>query len=175
MNFVYVAASIDGYIATPDGSVDWLEYPNPERSDFGFADFVEGIDAIVLGRNTFEKVLSFDAWPYHKPVYVVSRTLSAVPEHLTGRVQIIDGDPQSIVDLLAECGHVDLYIDGGRLIQSFLEDDLIDRMIITRIPIVLGQGIPLFGSQGSTLRFTLESSEVLIGQLVMSRYVRDRT
>jgi len=88
--YVYVATSLDGFIAASDGGLDWLmETPNPEQSDYGFAEFMSGIDAIVMGRNTFETVLTFGDWPYSKPVFVLSRTLDEVPEGLRDRVEVV--------------------------------------------------------------------------------------
>ena len=174
-NYVYVATSIDGYIAKKDGSVDWLaDYPNPDASDFGFAEFMAGMDVVVMGRNTFEKVLTFGQWPYEKPVCVLSRTLRGVPDQLVGKAEIVEGAPVSIVERLNARGHQNIYVDGGRVIQSFLSHDLIDEMVITRVPMVLGNGVPLFGTTDSSLKFTLTGSEVLIGQLVMSKYSRVR-
>ena len=78
--YVYIAQSLDGYIAGPNGELDWLyEVENPDDSDFGYAEFIDQVDALVMGRNTFEMVLSFDVWPYTKPVYVASSTLESVP------------------------------------------------------------------------------------------------
>jgi dihydrofolate reductase len=173
--YVYVASSLDGFIAGPDGDLDWLmELPNPDQSDFGFAEFMRGIDAVVMGRNTFEAVLSFDSWPYSKPVFVLSSTLRAVPERLTGKAEIVGGDLKSLVSELSERGYSDLYVDGGRVIQSFLELDLVDEMIITRVPILLGDGIPLFGRLTQRLEFAHKRTEVLNEMLSKSYYTRVR-
>jgi dihydrofolate reductase len=173
--FVYVATSLDGFIAAPDGSVDWLmEVPNPDGSDFGFSEFMQGVDALVMGRNTFETVLGFGAWPYDKPVFVLSETLSEVPEHLAGRAEIVQGPLDALLRRLEERGLRNLYVDGGRVIQGFLAEDLVDELIITRVPIVLGEGIPLFGHSARRLRFDHRNTEVLAGTLVKSRYARVR-
>jgi len=172
---VYVATSLDGFIAGPNGELDWLmEIPNPEQSDHGFADFMAGIDAIVVGRNTFQSLLTFDAWSYHMPVFVLSNTLDEVPETLRGKAEIVSGDPESVVDQLAKRGRTNLYIDGGRVIQSFLERDLIDEMIITRVPVLLGDGIPLFGRTKQRLEFKTWRTEELGQGLVKSCYARAR-
>ncbi len=174
-NHVYCATSMDGYIATEDGGLDWLmNVPNPDQSDFGFSEFISGIDAMVMGRRTFEKVLGFGSWPYEKPVFVLSHTLTAVPEKLEGKVEIISGEPRSIVGTLHDRGFNDLYIDGGETVQSFLEQDLIDRMIITTVPVVLGSGIRLFGRLEDELNFLLEKTEVLNNHLVKNHYIRIR-
>ena len=83
-NYVYIATSLDGFIATVDGGIDWLnDVPNPDKSDYGYAEFMNGIAALVMGRRTFEKVLTFDAWPYDKPVFVLSNSLTELPENMT--------------------------------------------------------------------------------------------
>jgi dihydrofolate reductase len=174
-NYVYIATSLDGFIATSDGGLDWLdEIPNPEKSDFGYAEFMSGIDAIVMGRNTFEKVLTFDFWPYDKPAFVLSISKVDVPKELEGKAKSISGTPKELVDQLKELGHQNLYIDGGITIQGFLEADLIDEMVITRVPVLLGNGIPLFGTLTQRLYFSHEMTEVLNEMLTKSRYVRIR-
>jgi dihydrofolate reductase len=175
-NYVYIAISLDGFIATSDGGLDWLfEIPNPEQSDFGYEEFVSGIDAIVMGRNTFKKVLTFDTWPYDKPVFVLSNTLVGVPVNVADKVEIVNGGVRVLVGQLNKRGYRNLYVDGGSVIQSFLEEDLIDEMIITRVPILLGDGIPLFGKLTRSLKFNHKKTETLNDTLVMSYYTRIRT
>lgn len=172
-NMIYIAASLDNYIAGPGGSLDWLnEIPNPEQSDFGFGEFLQRVDAIVMGRNTFETVLGFEPWPYQKPVFVLSRTLAGLPEKVAGKAELIRGEPTEVVAALNARGYQNLYIDGGRTIQGFLEADLIDEMVITRVPILLGGGIPLFGRLPNELKFRLVSTERLNYTLVKSIYHR---
>jgi dihydrofolate reductase len=174
-NYVYIATSLDGFIATRDGGIDWLnEIPNPEKSDFGFTEFMTRIDAIVMGRKTFEKVVSFVPWPYDKPVYVVSRGEPTIPEALQDKVEIIKGSAGELVEQLQELGHQNLYIDGGVTIQGFLEEDLIDEMILTRIPVLLGEGIPLFGNLTQSLDFSHMKTEIFNNMLVKSHYSRVR-
>ncbi len=174
-NYVYIATSLDGFIATSDGGLDWLdEIPNPEGSDFGYAEFMSGVDAIVMGRKTFEKVLTFGSWPYDKPVFVLSKGIVDIPKELVGRVKTISGSPKELVNQLGELGHRNLYIDGGITIQGFLEDDLIDEMIVTRIPVLLGKGVPLFGKLTKRMYFSHERTELLNDMLVKSHYKRKR-
>ena len=175
-NYVYIATSLDGFIATADGGVDWLdEIPNPDQSDFGYSEFIRHIDAIVMGRNSFKKVLTFGDWPYNKPVFVLSNTLKAVPENLVDTVEIVSGtDIKLLVHQLNKRGYQNLYIDGGRTIQSFLAEDMIDELIITRVPILLGQGIPLFGTLSNPLLFHHEKTELFHNLLVKSTYRRRR-
>ena len=174
-NHVYIATSLDGYIATPDGGLDWLyAIPNPDNDDYGYADFIEGIDAIVMGRNTFEKVLTFDSWPYNKPVFVLSNSLNQLPEAVKNKAERVNGGINDIVQQLNVKGYANLYIDGGGVIRSFLAEDLIDEMIITRVPVVLGSGIPLFTQLPNTLRFEHQKTEVLSSALVKTCYIRRR-
>jgi dihydrofolate reductase len=170
-NFVYIATSIDGFIAKKDGNIDWLhDIPNPEGSDFGFNDFMENIDALVMGRNTFEVVLKFSEWYYSKPVFVLSNTLQSIPERLTGKAEIIKGEPEAIVKSLHSKNYKNLYIDGGKTIQSFLSQGLIDEIIITKIPLLLGEGIPLFGILSDVQKFKHVKTEVYNNSLVKTHY-----
>lgn len=175
-NIVYIGTSLDGYIADRDGGLDWLQrVPNPDHSDFGFADFMAGIDALVMGRITFETVCSFDVdWPYSKPVFVLSSTLDDVPEALQGRAEIVSGSLPNVLETLHNRGLNRLYIDGGKTVQSFLAQDLIDELIITRVPILLGGGTSLFGSLAAPLELEHLSTDVLNGTIVQSHYRRKR-
>lgn len=174
-NFVFIATSIDGYIAKTDGSLDWLfEIPNPDNSDFGYTDFFKNIDAILMGRITFEKVLTFGKWPYNKPVYILSNSLKQIDKKLAGKVEIVNGEFKSILKKLNERGITNIYIDGGKTISNFLKEDLIDEMIITRIPVLLGDGIPLFNKSDIELKFEHIKSEVYNNSLVQSYYKRNR-
>ena len=174
-NFVYIATSLDGYIATPEGGLDWLyAVPNPENSDYGYAEFIEGVDAIVMGRKTFEKVATFDPWPYAKPAFVLSNTLKQLPKAVEDKAEIISGDLNEIIQQLGNQGCSNLYIDGGSVIRSFLAEDLIDEITITTVPVVLGSGIPLFTQLSDTLAFEHQKTEVLSSALVKTRYIRNR-
>ncbi len=174
-NYVYIATSLDGFIATSDGGLDWLEeVPNPEQSDYGYAEFIKGIDAIVMGRNTFEKVITFSQWVYDKPVFILSNSLTKLPEHILDRAEIIRGDIKELITQLNQKGYKNLYIDGGRVIQSFLQEDLIDEMIVTSVPILLGKGISLFGELEQHLQFRHKKTQIYSNALVKSHYIRDR-
>jgi dihydrofolate reductase len=176
-NTVYIATSIDGYIAREDGSIDWLmELPNPNNSDYGFSVFLESIDGIVMGRKTFETVLGFNEWPYAEsvPVFVLSNSLDELPEKFSGKAEIVRGELREIIELLRDKGINNLYIDGGKTIQNFLKEDLIDEMIITRVPILLGSGIPLFDKNNLELNFEHVGTQVFDNILVRSKYLRKR-
>ncbi|MDH5682824.1 MAG: dihydrofolate reductase family protein, partial [Spirochaetota bacterium] len=128
----------------------------------------------VMGKNTFNKVVTFGQWPYTKPVYVLTHSTGSVPHNLRDKVEIITAEPQPLVDNLKARGYSNLYIDGGKVIQSFLREDLIDEIIITIVPILLGAGIPLFAGLHRAIRFSFIDCEVLAGQMVKHYYRRDR-
>ncbi len=140
---LYIATSLDGYIARADGSVDWLSMVNNQETDYGYADFYARIDAIAMGSRTYEQVLDFDEWPYaDKRVFVFThRSLEAITESVTFTAQ----SPDEFVKELDFAGVHTLWLaGGGDLIASFLEHRLIDEYILSIIPVVLGDGIPLF-------------------------------
>ena len=175
-NIVYIGTSLDGYISARDGGLDWLSYvPIPKGNDLGFAEFMDGIDAVVMGRKTFETLLVFGVgWHYPKPGIVLSSTLRSAPEEFADHVQFASGTPAEIVELAREQGYENLYIDGGHTVQRFLRDDLIDELIITELPLLLGGGTRLFGELDKHLGFELVETNVLLGQLVKRRYRRKR-
>ncbi len=175
-NHVFIACSLDGFIAKRDGDLAWLvDIPNETGGDYGFADFLAKMDAVVMGRNTFRTVLSFDPWPYTKPLFVASRTLREIPAALADKAEIVRGTPADIVADLRRRGFENLYVDGGMTIQEFLKADLIDEMIVTTIAKLIGDGIPLFGSTGAERAFRVADSEILGPLMVKSRFVRDRS
>jgi dihydrofolate reductase len=141
---VFVGTSVDGFIARPNGDLDWL--PPGGGEPHGYDEFIASVDAIVIGRKTFEKVLTFDAWPYDDKRVVV---LSSRPLDLSavrGRVvEQMAGTPAEIVSRLAGSGAHHLYVDGGITIQGFFRAGLVQRLVITRVPVLIGDGIPLFG------------------------------
>ncbi|RJF96628.1 dihydrofolate reductase [Noviherbaspirillum cavernae] len=146
---VYIATSLDGFIARPDGSIDWLiNAGNPgDSEDYGYADFMATVDCLAMGRNTFEKALSFPEWPYEgRRVVVLSRSLSEVPESAKGKVELFSGTVGELTRTLKAQEVRRLYIDGGKVIQSFLQAGLVTDMTLTRIPVLIGDGLPLFGT-----------------------------
>jgi dihydrofolate reductase len=175
-NIVYIGTSLDGYISAPNGSFDWLSYvPIPEGDDLGFAEFMDRVDAVVMGRKTFETLLGFGVgWHYPRPGIILSSTLKTVPEDFAEHVQLASGTPAEIVQLAQGQGFGNLYIDGGRTIQRFLREDLIDELIITEIPLLLGGGDRLFGELDHFLGFELVETKVLLNQLVRKHYRRKR-
>ena len=125
-NSVFIAASVDGFIARKDGSLDWLtKIENPEKTDYGFQAFMDRMDAVVMGRKTFESIENFEPWPYSKPVFVLSGTLNPAEKNKPG-VRIMNKSPKELVSDLNRQGLNNLYIDGGKTIQGFLTENLID-------------------------------------------------
>lgn len=176
-NKVFIATSLDGYIADREGKIDFLDtFPEINRIDSGYYSFMEKIDAIVMGRKTFETICGFGIdWPYKKPVFVISTTLEEIPEKYRGEVELAHGTLTEIMALIHGKGFGRLYIDGGKTIQSFLQADLIDELVVTVVPILLGGGIPLFGSLGSSLIFECKKTTLYLEKIVQSHYVRVKT
>jgi dihydrofolate reductase len=146
---VFIGTSVDGFIARPGGELDWL--PPGGGEEHGYEAFMESIDALVIGRKTYETVLGFNAWPYgNKRVFVLStRPLAAAPAGAV--VEHLSGSPDDIVSQLEAQGIRHAYVDGGITIQRFLRAGLIQRIIITRVPVLIGEGIPLFGVTGGDI------------------------
>jgi len=175
-NKVFIATSLDGKIADKNGGIDWLHsIPNPNNNDMGYGEFFSQIDALVMGRITFETVCGFDMdWPYQKPVFVLSNSLTNVPEEYKGKAEIAHGSLQEILNNIHKRACNSLYIDGGKTIQSFLQEDLIDEMTITTIPYLLGGGIPLFSELPKRLDFECVDSKIYLEQVVQNHFVRKR-
>jgi dihydrofolate reductase len=166
---VFVGTSVDGFIARPDGSFDFLDAGGNEPH--GYEEFFATVDAVVMGRNTFEVVLPFPEWPYGKTRVVV---LSSRPVDLSrvrnGVVEQMSGEPAEIVAKLAAEGAHHLYVDGGITVQRFLRAGLVDRITITRVPVLVGEGIPLFGVVPRDIQLRHVATQTYPGGLVKSEY-----
>jgi dihydrofolate reductase len=173
-NSVYIGMSIDGYIADKNGGLDWLDtIPFPDDMDMGYKAFTSEIDALLMGRTTFETVCGFDIdWPYSKPVFVLSNKLSEIPEKFRDKARLVKGSLTEVLNTIHEQGYYHLYIDGGKVIQSFLKEDLIDTLIITIIPVLLGGGSPLFTEHPKLLEFECVESTTFLDQVVQIHYKR---
>jgi dihydrofolate reductase len=167
---VFVGTSVDGFIARRNGDLDFL--PPDGGEPHGYVEFMAGIDALVIGRKTFETVLAFPAWPYGQKRVVV---LSSSPIDLSvvhgGFVEQMSGEPSHVVAKLAASGAHHLYIDGGITIQRFLRAGLVQRLIITRVPILIGEGIPLFGALPQDLKLRHIATRHYPSGLVQSEYL----
>jgi dihydrofolate reductase len=140
---VFVGTSLDGFIARADGALDFL--PPGGGEPHGYDEFMATVDALVIGRNTYETVLAFNTWPYgKKPTFVLStKALAPAPDGAI--VERLSGSPAQVVSELVNCKIRHAYVDGGVTIQRFLQAGLIQRLTITRVPVLIGTGIPLFG------------------------------
>lgn len=168
---VFIATSLDGFIARPDDGIDWL--PLEPVEDFGYDDFIAGMDMLVMGRGTYEKVVTFDTWLYDIPVLVLSRQLAGtpVPEALQGKVRFAALTPGQVLEELGRQNVRRVYVDGGQVIQSFLREGLIEDLVITSIPVLLGAGKPLFGSVPADIRLELVASRAFtVSGAVQSTY-----
>jgi len=166
---VFVGASVDGFIARPNGGLDWL--PAGGGEEHGYEAFMASVDALVIGRNTYETVLGFDAWPYgEKPVFVLS-TRPLPPAPAGAVVEHMAGEPADIVSRLAARGFRHAYVDGGITIQRFLRAGLIQRLIVTRVPVLIGSGIPLFGELPRDVLLRHVATRQYPSGLVQSEYV----
>lgn len=171
---IFIGTSLDGFIARLDGSIDWLHQMNalvPPGEDCGYAAFVDSVDALLMGRHTYETVLGFGDWPYgNKPVYVLSNQLQAIAADLPSSVHLIQGDIESAVDQMSKQGHGRVYLDGGKLIQSFLAAGKVDELTVTRLPVLLGSGRPLFGPLLHDVPLTHVSTRVYPFGFIQSTY-----
>ena len=171
---VFIAVSLDGFIARPNGSIDWLDQANtliPEGEDLGFRDFMDKTDAMIMGRLTYEKALSFSEWPYaDKMVFVMSHKGIKIPEALSESVISSSEAPADLLNWLALRGVRQVYVDGGLTIQSFLREGLISEMTITTIPVLLGSGKPLFGSLDKDIKLMHIFTKPYSFGFVQSRY-----
>lgn len=169
---VFIATSLDGFIARADGDLSWLLQRDDPAEDHGFAAFIAGIDALVMGAGTYAAVKDFDPWPYPCPVLVLSQRLtdSDLPDRLRGRLRVSAAPPQAAMAQLADAGARRVYVDGGQVIRSFLRAGLIEDMVISVVPVLLGSGLPLFGPLQADLALAHQGTVAFPSGLVQSRY-----
>jgi dihydrofolate reductase len=165
---VFVGTSVDGFIARPNGALDFL--PPGGGEPHGYNEFIATVDAIVIGRKTFETVLAMESWPYGDKRVVV---LSSHPVDLSkadGVVEQMSGPPAEIIAQLAASGAHHLYVDGGITLQGFLRAGLVDRLVITRVPVLIGEGIALFGALPRDIHLNHVATRHYSSGLVQSEY-----
>lgn len=164
---IYIAMSIDGYIARQNGELDWLEYGHEGDEDYGFKKFIDTVDVIVLGRNTYEVVSGFDHWPYEgKKVIVLSNTLN----HVRKEAELFSGELCALASKLHSEGFQRVWVDGGVTVSKFLEAGLVDDMTISVIAMILGSGIPLFNTMNQEQKCRLISTQSYPSGLVQLKY-----
>jgi dihydrofolate reductase len=164
---VFIATSLDGYIARPDGSIDWLTERGEHAGDTGYDEFMASVDTVVLGRNTYEKALTFDLWPYEgKQVEVLSTTLDPDADE---RI-IVHRTLEALVETLNDRGAKRVYADGGQVIQTFLRAGLLNELTITTAPVLLGAGIRLFGELDQDIALTHNATRSLKAGFIQSDY-----
>ena len=168
---LYIATSLDGYIAGPDGSLDFLSMVAKEGEDYGYSDFIKTVDTVILGRKTYDKVLTFGIpFPHaDKQTFVITKTSRASTDNIT----FYSGDLNELVDSLKKAEGKNIFIDGGaELVNDLLRMDLIDEFIISTIPVLLGNGIPLFNQGRPAMKVKLLRSVFFDKGLVQSHYIR---
>jgi dihydrofolate reductase len=165
---VFVGTSVDGFIARLNGNLDFL--PPGGGEPHGYEEFMATVDALIIGRKTFETVLAFDTWPYGaKPVFALSsRALAPAPDGAL--VEHMSGDPAGILSQLEARGIKHVYVDGGITIQGFLRAGLIQRLVITRVPVLIGDGVPLFGAVPHDIQLRHVETRHYLSGLVQSEY-----
>ncbi len=171
---LYIASSLDGYIAKADGSVDWLDdFPNPDEPDMGYFDFIENVDALLFGGKTYRQVLTFDDWPYEgREAFVFSR--SPVVTH-DDKVTFISGDiVHFVTELKAKPGKTIWLVGGGEVNSLMLQNHLIDEIILTLVPIILGEGVPLFSRGKLEKQMTLRQHRIFKNGMVQLTYARQK-
>ncbi|MBT2458849.1 dihydrofolate reductase family protein [Streptomyces sp. ISL-86] len=161
-----IGVSLDGYIARPGGDIDWLTTRGAEAGETGYEEFMAGIDTLAMGRNTYEKVLTFGFWPYEgKRVTVLSTTLTTDDPRITVYRSLAE-----LLTGLTEQHARAVYVDGGRIIQTFLREGLLDELTLTTAPVLLGSGLPLFGPLGGDVELTLCGVKALGAGFTQARY-----
>lgn len=168
----FIATSLDGFISRENGDIDWLLSRDSSDEDHGYNDFIKDIDGIVMGRGTYEKVLEFETWYYTKPVIVLTKSLSesSIPERLKDKVRFLNMTPESLMDLLAKEGWQKIYVDGGQVIQSFIRQNLLDDIVISTIPVLIGSGRSLFGELDKDVSLRHVGTKSFSTGLVQSKY-----
>lgn len=179
---VFIATSMDGFIAKNDGSVDWLHTAgNPEadmgdQADMGFADFMASVDCMIMGRKCMEMISSMnltpEQWPYGDTrIIALSNTLKEAPENVKDKVEMYSGDLNDLIAALESDGFNHAYIDGGKTIQAFINLGLINEMTITRAPVLLGEGLPLFGKINRDIKLEQTQSTVFANDFIQEKFV----
>ncbi|WP_114854769.1 dihydrofolate reductase family protein [Brachybacterium sp. YJGR34] len=164
---VFLGLSVDGRIARPDGDLEWLISRGAAAGDAGFTPFLESVDALVMGRKTYEAIAPEEHWPYQdRPVHVISTTLTT--DH-DPRITV-HRSPEAAVDALQRDGHQRVYVDGGETVRWFLAAELVDELTLSQVPVLIGDGPSLFGPLGGDVHLEHVRTAVLDGGMVQTTY-----
>jgi len=168
----FMAMSLDGFVARKDHSLDWLLKQRTDGEEHGYAEFLAGVDGLVMGSGSFRTCLSFDSWPYDKPVIVLSQSMTNadVPDELRGSVRISPLSPDQVMASLGREGWARVYVDGGKIIQSFMRAGLISDLTVTIVPILIGEGMRMFGETGRDIDLELLATTPFPSGLVSLTY-----
>jgi dihydrofolate reductase len=164
---VFIATTLDGFIARPGGAMDWLSLVERPGEDYGYRAYFASVDTLVIGRKTYEAALGFDTWPYEGKRTVVMTTTQPLQKH---GESTYDGPPEALVDRLTTEGARHVYVDGGAVIRLFVAAGLISDLTISVVPVLLGEGIPLWGKLGRDVRLDLVESRAFPSGLVQLAY-----
>lgn len=164
---VFIASSLDGFIARSDGSLDWLEAVQTEDEDYNYQAFFDSVDTLLMGRKTYDVALTFETWPFASKRCLV---LTQRPKGAKHNEEFISGQPQELLERLGAQGVKRIYLDGGSVIRQFLEMGLVDELTLSVVPVLLGDGIPLFMAGGREQRLILDSSRSWPTGLAQLRY-----
>ncbi len=169
----FVAISLDGYIARLNNSLDWLEteYKTDHSEDYGYKKYISSVDCIVMGRNTFEKVVSFPEWAYqNRRVIVLSKQWKQIPDQFAKLAELYTGTIELLTVELQNQGVRHVYVDGGITIQSAIQNKILNDICITTVPVLLGKGIRLFGNVRDDIELELLNTTSFASGFVQSRY-----
>jgi dihydrofolate reductase len=169
---VFMAISLDGFVARQDDQIDWLTKQKTDSDDVGYAEFEASVDGIIMGSGSFKNVLTFGGWHYKKPVVVMSKTMSQadIPERLEGKVSVSALEPTELMQSLKEDGWDRAYVDGGKIVQSFISSGLIADLNLTLVPILIGDGKRLFGPTDGDIDLELIRSTPFKSGLIQNLY-----
>lgn len=169
---VFMAISLDGFVARQDHQLDWLMKQNTEGEEHGYDEFTASVDGIVMGSGSFKNVLTFGEWPYKKPVVVMSKSMTQanVPAELAGKVRVSALEPTALMQSLEKDGWSRAYVDGGKIVQSFIKCGLIDDFVLTIVPILIGDGKRLFGPIDGDIDLELISSTPFKSGMLQNKY-----
>ncbi len=169
---IFIATSLDGFVAREDRALDWLMKQPSTGEDHGYNRFMERMDGLIMGRGSYETVLGFESWPYSKPVVVLSKTITQadVPDALKDKVRITASAPVEVMAKLSAEGWKCAYVDGGKVVQSFIRAGLVEDIILTQVPILIGRGLRLFGDLAADVALELVSNRAFKSGMVQSHY-----